>query len=238
VDIVFRCDPNLVDYIPEPIPARAALPDWLRAMPANAHSALHNQTMRTIKQCPPFLDAMQYGFIMPLPCDIEVCNGQFSWDWSIPTPAATKHPRAPLSFHAPAQVQGSPFSRDSQVVVKFNSFWTIELPEGWSLLAMPPINRDDLPFRPITGLVDADQYHDVGILFPAVWLDPTFEGRLERGTPVVQCVPVPRQTLNLHCETMDQKQCGAYDAVGESLLTETGVYRKKFRARRSGGESL
>jgi hypothetical protein len=232
MDIVFRCDPNLVDHLPEPIPARSALPAWLRSMPAKARSGVFGQDIRTVKQCPPFLDAMQSGFVIPLPCDIAVKDGRFSWDWDIPKPAAAQHPRSPLSFHDPAQVEGSPMSRDGQIVVKFNSFWTVELPAGWSLLAMPPINRDDLPFRPLTGLVDADNYHDVGILFPAVWTEPAFEGRLERGTPVVQCVPIPRETLDLHFETMSDDQCQAYDRVGHSLTSETGVYRKRFRARR------
>ncbi|NNC23807.1 hypothetical protein HKX42_08165 [Salinisphaera sp. USBA-960] len=237
MDIVFRCDPNLEAHVPQPQPARSALPDWLRSMPANAHSSLLDQPIRTVKQCPPFLDAMQYGFMMPLPCDIDVRDGVFSWDWPVPEPAAAQHPRAPLSFHVPAQVEGSPMARDGQVVVKFNSFWTVELPAGWSLLAMPPANRDDLPFRPLTGLVDADQYHDVGILFPAVWTDPNFEGRLERGTPVVQCIPVPRQSFNLRCETMDADQTAEFDRLGRSLTTETGVYRRAYRARRSNDES-
>jgi hypothetical protein len=36
--MIFRCDPALSDHLPRPLPARAALPDWLRAMPATAHS--------------------------------------------------------------------------------------------------------------------------------------------------------------------------------------------------------
>lgn len=39
--IVFRCDPALIDRIPRPIPARRALPDWLREMPASAFSDAH-----------------------------------------------------------------------------------------------------------------------------------------------------------------------------------------------------
>jgi hypothetical protein len=56
--MIFRCDPALTDYLPRPIPARSALPDWLRAMPAKAHSEIHGRDIRTVKQCPPFIDAM------------------------------------------------------------------------------------------------------------------------------------------------------------------------------------
>ena len=53
------------------------------------------------------------------------------------------------------------------VIVKFNSFWTIELEPGYSLFATHPVNRADLPFRLLTGLVDCDRFRDVGVLFPA-----------------------------------------------------------------------
>ena len=48
----------------------------------------------------------------------------------------------------------------------------------------------DLPFRLFTGLVDSDRFTEVGIIFPAVWLDPNFEGVLAKGTPVAQCFPI------------------------------------------------
>ncbi|MGO8919827.1 MAG: hypothetical protein ACLQJR_28340 [Stellaceae bacterium] len=70
--IVFRCDPALYDRLPRPVLARSALPEWLRRMPAAAFSETHGQEVRTVKQCPPFVDAMAYGFIMPLACDVAV----------------------------------------------------------------------------------------------------------------------------------------------------------------------
>ncbi len=69
--MTFRCDPALTDDLPRPFPARGALPDWLRAMPAKAHSDIHGRDIRTVKQCPPFIDAMAYGVMIPLPCDVD-----------------------------------------------------------------------------------------------------------------------------------------------------------------------
>ena len=46
--IVFRCDPALADVLPQPVPARAALPDWLRAMRNRAFSPTHGQDVRTV----------------------------------------------------------------------------------------------------------------------------------------------------------------------------------------------
>src|SRR6202000_3269793 len=141
-----------------------------------------------VKQCPPFVDAMRHGVMLVLPCDVAVGAGmRFSWDWALPEPGVPGHPRAPLSFHVPEQIAGSPLARGARSALKFNSFWTIELEAGWSLLAMHPVNRDDLPFRTVTGLVDADRFNEVGINFPAVWLDEQFSRELPQGTSIAQC---------------------------------------------------
>ena len=73
--MIFRCDPALAEHLPRPAPARGGLPDWLRQMPAKAHSDIHGRDIRTVKQCPPFVDAMAYGVLIPLPCDVSVERG-------------------------------------------------------------------------------------------------------------------------------------------------------------------
>lgn len=236
--VTFRCDPALEGLLPRPVPARAALPDWLRAMPRESFSEMHGEPLRTVKHCPPFVDAMSAGFVMTLPCDLTIAEGRISWDWQVPPLAAHHHPRAPVSFHSPAQVAGTPLWGADQVVVKFNSFWTVELPEGYSLFAMHPANRMDLPFRLLSGLVDADRFRDVGILFPALWCDADFTGTLPRGTPIAQCLALARAPLELDFGVFDASEAARYDATAERLLTETGVYRRAFRAPRSGGPAL
>jgi hypothetical protein len=233
MNIVFRCDPALIDLLPRPLPAKAALPDWLRAMAPRMPSPVHGREIRTVKQCPPFVDAMAHGFVLPLPCDVVVERRmKFSWQWNLPEPTVPGHPRAPLSFHVPEQLAGSPLARGAQSALKFNSFWTIELEPGWSLLAMHPVNRDDLPFRLVTGLVDADRFHDVGINFPAVWLDPDFAGVLPRGTPIAQCCAVPREAPQLVVEPMGEAQVAGYEDLANRIMGGPGVYRKGYRSKR------
>ncbi|WP_218509203.1 hypothetical protein [Variovorax sp. dw_308] len=234
MNIIFRCDPSLFDLLPRPVPARAMLPDWLRAMAPRVPSTVHQRNIRTVKQCPPFVDAMTHGFMVLLPCDVTVKAGQFSWDWPLPALAMPGHPRAPLSFHVPEQIAGSPLAHGRQSAIKFNSFWTIELEAGWSLMAVHPVHRDDLPFRLVTGLVDADRFHDVGINFPAVWVDPSFEGILPRGTPVAQCYPVVREPLSLTCAPMSPAEVKDYEAVATKIMAGPGVYRKGYRRRGIG----
>jgi hypothetical protein len=236
--IIFRCDPSMADDLIRPIPARQALPDWLRTMPRTAYSDTHGQDVRTVKQCPPFVDAMSHGFVIPLPCDVTVKDGVLSWDWDHPALTVDAHPRSPLSFHVPAQVSGTPFFDPDVAIVKFNSFWTIELEPGYSLFATHPVNRADLPFRLLTGLVDCDRFRDVGVLFPAVWTDATFQGVLARGTPVAQCFPVAREALALTYEAFSPADAERYQATADALLSRPGLYRRQFRIRRprSGSE--
>ncbi|MGJ7610004.1 MULTISPECIES: hypothetical protein [unclassified Variovorax] len=234
MNIQFRCDPALFDLLPRPVPAKAALPDWLRQMAPRVPSPVHQRSIRTVKQCPPFVDAMTHGFMVLLPCDVTVQAGQFSWDWPLPALSVPGHPRAPLSFHVPEQIAGSPLAHGTQAAVKFNSFWTIELDDGWSLMAVHPVNRDDLPFRLVTGLVDADRFNEVGINFPAVWTDPGFHGVLPRGTPVAQCYPVPREPLELSCAPMSESRVKGYEQLAEKIMAGPGVYRKAFRSKRGG----
>ena len=155
-----------------------------------------------------------------------------SWKWDRPPLSIEAHPRSPVSFHVPAQTMGTPFFDPDSAIVKFNSFWTIELEQGYSLFATHPINRDDLPFRLLTGLVDCDQFTDVGVLFPAIWIDKKFEGILPRGTPVAQCFPVSREAMSLSYEPFTSEQALRYQTTADDLLSNEGVYRRKFRAKR------
>ena len=230
--IVFRCDPAIEGELLRPVAARGALPDWLRAMPRTAYSDLHGQEVRTVKQCPPFVDAMSHGFLIPLPCDVNVRDGILSWDWDHPALTVEAHPRSPISFLAPAQVSGTPFFDPEVAIVKFNSFWTIELEPGHSLFATHPVNRADLPFRLLTGVVDSDRFSDVGILFPAVWTDSNFEGVLPRGTPIAQCFPIVREPLALQFQTFSTERAERYDSTAKALLSHPGAYRRRFRVRR------
>jgi hypothetical protein len=236
VKIVFRCDPALSHSLLRPTPASQALPDWLREMPGTAFSELHGREVRTVKHCPPFVDAMRHGFVMRLPCDVTFAEGRFSWDWDLPPLAGETQPRSPLSFHVVEQVTGAPLAASGRSLIKFNSFWTIELEPGYSLFATHPVNRDDLPFRTLTGMVDSDRFHAVGILFPAVWTDPDFVGRLPAGTPVAQCFPVSRGPLSLAFQDFEAADIDGYDEVANALHATPGVYRKVYRDRRPNSD--
>jgi hypothetical protein len=231
--VIFRCPPELIEVLPRPVPARDGLPEWLRAMPGEALVAELGGEVRTLKHCPPFIDAMRTGFLMPLAADVSVEGGTFSWDWELPATALGRTTRSPLSFHHAEQATGSPLHDPDRLFLKFNNFWTIQLEPGWSLLVVHPINRADLPFQTLTGLVDADRWGDGLIHFPARWLAADFEGMLARGTPVAQCIPVRREALELAFEPLAGETAQRFAELKDALAGEPGVYRKRVRAGRS-----
>jgi len=228
--ITFRCPPELEAVLPRPIPAVQGLPDWFKAMPQKAYSALLQAEQMTLKKCPPFIDAMTYGFLVPLIDDLRVEDGTFTWDRQVPAGGITNYSRSPLDFHDNNQVAGTPFFDEDRFVIKFTNFWTFELPPGYSLLITHPLNREDLPFQTLTGLVDADRYRDNFINFPAHWRDLSFNGVLPKGTPVAQCLPLKRDSWTARFEVIAGDAVARLQEVSAAVMQEDGVYRHRFRA--------
>src|SRR5712692_1581569 len=107
--VTFRCPPELELILPKPIPAVLGLPDWFKAIPHNAFNSTLGEQTQTVKRCPPFIDAMTYGFLIPLAVDLKVENGEFSWNFELPGTPTTDYSRSPIDFHDPSQVAGTPF---------------------------------------------------------------------------------------------------------------------------------
>jgi hypothetical protein len=228
--VTFRCAPELEKILPRPIPAMLGLPDWFKTMRQRTFNPITGKDEQTVKRCPPFIDAMTYGFLIPLPVDLEVRDGEFSWDFDGPWDFVTEFPQSPIDFHDPSQVAGTPLFDDDRFVIKFNNFWTVEAPPGYSLLFGHPANRADLPFTTLAGLVDADRFYQFPVNFPARWHDPDFNGVLPKGTPIAQCIPVKREgwTARFDVLSADATEQLAETRVG--ILQQPGYYRRQFRA--------
>jgi hypothetical protein len=228
--VTFRCAPELEPILPKPYPALLGLPDWFKSLPQKAANTLSGVEGFTVKKCPPFIDAMIYGFMIPLICDLKVENGEFTWDHDMPGGGLSTFSRSPIDFHDPSQVAGTPFFEEDRFVIKFNNFWSVATPPGYSLLFTHPVNRRDLPFTTLTGLVDCDLYHDSLINFPARWHDASFNGVLPKGTPVAQCLPVKREEWRLDTGLMTQEDAKRVHDLAKAIAGETGIYRRQFRA--------
>jgi hypothetical protein len=225
----FRCLPELETIVPRPFPAVLGLPEWLKSMPHKAFNPSLGMETQTVKKCPSFIDAMTFGFLIPLAVDLEVHDGEFSWNSEFREGFAGGFSHSPIDFHDPSQINGTPFFDDDRYIIKFNSFWTIEAPPGYSILFTHPINRPDLPFTTLTGLIDSDMFHDIPMSFAARWNDPNFDGVLPKGTPVVQCLPVKRESWSGDFAALSTEETTRVLATKKALLREAGVYRRQFR---------
>ncbi|HTP93177.1 MAG TPA: hypothetical protein VMJ52_15650 [Xanthobacteraceae bacterium] len=228
--LTFRCAPELEQLLPRPIPAVLGLPDWFKSMPQKAFNPTMGVETQTLKKCPPFIDAMTYGFLIPLAMDLSVEDGEFAWDFDVPKGFVSEFSHSPIGFHDPSQIAGAPFSDDDRFIIKFNNFWVIEAPPGYSLLFTHPLNRSDLPFTTLTGLVDCDTFCDSPINFPARWHDPEFNGVLPKGTPVAQCLPVKRESWVGSFQLLSSDTSTRLVETSDALAREPAVYRRQFRA--------
>lgn len=228
--LTFRCPAGLENILPPPIPAVQGLPGWFKDLPAKSFNPTMGMEIETVKKCPPFIDAMTYGFLIPLAIDLKVEDGEFTWDFEVPKGIVSEYSHSPIGFHDPSQIVGTPFFDEDRFTIKFNNFWTIEAPPGYSLLFTHPVNRTDLPFTTLTGLVDCDRFFDSPLNFPARWHDTAFNGVLPKGTPVAQCLPVKRDRWTSRLEVMSAEATAHMIKTREALGSGTDVYRRQYRA--------
>lgn len=186
-EIEFLCYPEDEGVIPAPYPARKHLPEWFKNLPPK----VENQNVianSTIKRCAPFLDAMTLGWIIPLAADVEfVTNSDgsgVSYKWSFYRPM--------VENHTASQVAGHP--ELPKPPMKFLNYWLIKVPQDYSLLFIPPLNRADPRFECVSGLVDVDRYFEF-INFPFFFRKGDFTGIVKQGTPLVQVIPIHRPSL-------------------------------------------
>jgi len=217
--IEFLCDENDYGVIPEPFPARKFIPDWFKALPMKLKEGLESST---IKRCNPFMDAMSIGWIIPLAADIEIVSNSdasgIEYKWSFY--------KNMIENHTMEQVHTNkkPNPNFPKPPMKFINHWLIKVPDDYSLLFMPPLNRQNPRFTCFSGLVDCDKYLEL-VSLPFVWNQPDFRGILPQGTPLVQVVPIKRDTI---------LKGGKSRVISEKESKELG----KLRRRRLAHESI
>lgn len=168
----------LVNFeFPQPQPASRMIPEWFRKLPGVVSG------IETIKKCMPFIDSMTSGYIITLAADVYVTeNGQIQ--------QITKE--SIVGQHGLDQVQGFdiPTKEYHDKPLKWMNFFTVGTPRGYSTLFTHPLNRIDLPFYSLSGVVETDM-HPVPVNFP-FFLKKDFVGIIPAGTPIIQAIPFKR----------------------------------------------
>lgn len=230
--IEFYCHPNYHDVIPEPKPAVKHLPDWFKSLPPeleNKTDPAFNIPVMTAKKCFPMLDAMSFGFIIPLCGDLQVTVDEDMTDIKVHNPQEIRV----AEFHDVDQVGGQNAPRFPLSPVKFINHWVIKTAPGWSTLFIPPINHVDAPFTCLGGMVDTDNYPKE-VNFPAVWNEPGFNGVLPAGTPLVTAIPIKRNSFKKKPKVrkMSTKEFQTIEIIRKRQHTRTHVYTNELRVKK------
>jgi hypothetical protein len=210
-------------------PAVNSLPKWFSKMPRYLYGDskwrffARGLTNQTIKACPPFLDSMMSGYMVTLPCDVivEKSDSQHVFRWGFDREIVSGHDTGQTSSE---QVP----SGYSQQPHKWNSFYGVKLPLGYSALFVHPLNRNELPFHTMSGVVDVDLYNSpVNLPF---FIREDFEGIIEAGTPIAQIIPIKREVWRLSANKYSKDVVLKNTTFFKSHIKN--VYKKVFWSRK------
>lgn len=173
-----------------PKPASSFIPEWYKNMESYTNKEKKplgdGATSATIKRCIPVFDAITAGYIIETPADVWVSikDGTQWFEWAN---------FELISFHPIQQAPSYPNGNKNLIAYpKWNNPWSIKTPKGYSTLFVQPFHRESV-FTIMPGIVDTDQYTPT-VNFPFVINDPTFEGLIPKGTPMVQIIPIKRDS--------------------------------------------
>jgi hypothetical protein len=177
-----------VDFTP-PVPAKTEIPDWFKSIPSLIEGEM------SIKRCVPVLDAFTAGYII-------VTNVDFMFDEESGRFLDNASYSSPISHHLDFQTENMEIDKNlNPHPFKWTNQWYLKVPKGYSLLITHPLNRTELPFHSLTGIVDAD-VHPVIINFP-FFMKKGFSGLIPAGTPLVQIIPIKREPWKLKVNDQD-----------------------------------
>jgi hypothetical protein len=238
--------PVTQDLYLNPVRSVEVIPEWYKKLPATDY--LNKGDVKkdlTIKRCIPVLDTFTAGYYLTTTFDYHFTYNAETNESKFTAPKLTVSHHADqktISHHPIIQLGDMPFGPEYiKFPFKWNNPFIVKTPPGYSCLFTQPLNRPDLPFYCLTGIVDTDTYFQP-VLFP-FFMKNNFEGTIPAGTPIMQIIPfkrddwkmeivdqVPNTLLNnFHNESM-QYESGRYDSEGNVL---GGMYKRNYRKKKS-----
>ena len=179
-----------------------------------------------VKTCIPFLDSLTSGYCLELSTDIFIGKNQYGYpyvDWKpgISAPVGERKNDPNDKIPTPAGHHDAHFIWLTQSVFK--------LPPGYSAFITHPLNRFDLPFTTMSGVVDADGLMHKGNL--PFFIKDKFEGYVEKGTPYAQIIPFKRENWKME-ENKNLISLSDYNNA-QSHSVHYGWYKKNIWKKKS-----
>jgi hypothetical protein len=209
------------------VPAKQKIPDWYKGIPKwndNKIASSQNGIHKTIKACTPFMESLTTGYIITLPYDlyIENKNGNpyMIWQENIEYPPRFRN-KVSSDNLVPAGHYPLEYVWDISL--------SFEVPIGHSMLLTHPLNRHDLPFTTLSGVIDGGYATTPHGSYP-FYVKTGFEGIIEQGTPIMQIIPFKQQPWTL--EKVDGLSSIGISNEKASNLVFSGWYKKNFWTRK------
>jgi hypothetical protein len=184
-------------YTDPPEPAVKFVPDWYKKQKGTVNDSEtlpKGYSTSTVKRCMPVFDIMTAGYMITMPCDVYLdATDPEKLTWSIPI--AIKQFQADMfSSHEKQQYDEYPIdkSRQHETLFRVMPFWYMKTEPGYSTLFLNPVHRDTYPLTAIPAFVDSDKFITEGHL--SFIVEKGFKGVIKRGTPLVQVIPVKRDS--------------------------------------------
>jgi hypothetical protein len=214
-----------------PSPSKKNVPQWFSD--SSRYWFPENKDSLSFKACPALIDAFLSGYVLKTPCDIYFSTGPVTEnvDYSsfiIPT---TEKGYEDFCGARP-DMHGFPKPHGFDKHFHWYPNWMPGLEPGYSALYTHPLNRFDLPFITISGIIDNDKMNTPGLM--PFFLKEGFEGLIPKGTPFVQIIPFKREDWESEEKMYSIEEIHErhnYQA-NKFRVPEGGAYRKKVWSRK------
>jgi len=207
-------------------PAKNHIPEWYKEIPRwknNQMFTVENGFGITVKHCMPFLDSLTSGYMVVLPNDIYVKNNNgspyVSWN----------NMEFPLKWRDEISdsklVPAGHYPRE----YLWQTGTSNTIPLGYSMLFTHPLNRYDLPFTTLSGIIDGGLVmHPTGQI--PFYIKEGFEGIIPQGTPYAQIIPFRQENWSSEVSNGLNKKGKEHHLLAGALIS--GWYKKTFWTRK------
>jgi hypothetical protein len=177
-----------IEFAEPLVSASSTVPDWYKNIPpfigGKPIIENYNKPNITVKNCIPFLESLTTGYMITTWQDMQVTSTEFGpkISWLIePDPVSIRDPQPGLPI---------PKGHSS-----LHFAWSLPInyktPKGYSVLIVHPLNRFDLPFTTLSGVIDSEDGMFGGQL--PFFMHEGFEGIIPKGTPIAQIIPFKKE---------------------------------------------
>jgi len=199
-----------------PVPVKNYIPEWYKKKDkyiknndgfyellfgsVNGKSTMHR--LPSWKSCPALLDVFLTGYYLLTPCDIEfkIINNDgfppveifYDEKWK-----EIRHDKSILSTYFCVyrnKEDGLPHPEDyHEFTYAWRPNYYAEVPEGYTLLYVHPMNIPNLPFKTMSGFIDSTNPL-IGNGNIPFYLKKNWEGVIPAGTPYAQVIPIKNES--------------------------------------------